>query len=197
MEKILFVNACVRKESRTLRLAEHLLGKLDGEVETVNLSEENMPAFSCFDMIVRRDSLVRTGNTAAPELKYARQFASADTIVIAAPYWDLAFPAILKIYMEHVTVVGMTFRYSIDDTPIGMCKAHRLIYVTTSGGAAVFNMGYDYISTLCRSFFGIKDIMLFMAENLDIVGSDPEKIMASSLASIDKAADEGRLDPLY
>ena len=36
----------------------------------------------------------------------------ADTVVIAAPFWDLSFPAILKKYIEAVTVAGITFRYS-------------------------------------------------------------------------------------
>lgn len=193
MERILFVNSCVREQSRTLRLARHLLGRLHGEIEELDLSRKKIPPLSSYGMLVQRDSLVRSGRTDAPELEYARQFASADTIVIAAPYWDLAFPAILKIYLEHVTVTGVTFRYSEEGRPVRMCRAHRLFYVTTSGGPAVFNMGYDYIRTLCQNFFGISDIRLFIAENLDIVGNDPEQIMASALAEVDKADMEGRL----
>mgnify|MGYP002626349194 CR=1 FL=1 len=37
MEKILYVNACVRKESRTRILAEKLLMKLDDPYEEVRL----------------------------------------------------------------------------------------------------------------------------------------------------------------
>lgn len=229
MEKILFINACIRDCSRTLRLARHLLdrlaiaaagnfdstvrensgsdaagnsdsaavGKYDSNagqirgaaVEEVDLRKEKIQAITSFDPLERRERMVREGRTDAPELKYARQFADADTIVIAAPYWDLAFPAILKIYLEQVTVTGVTFRYSPEGRPVGMCKARRLFYVMTSGGPAIFNMGYDYICTLCRNFFGIEDIRLFKAENLDIAGNDPEQIMASALACVDKAAE--------
>ena len=52
---------------------------------------------------------------------YARQFAEADQIVIAAPFWDLSFPAILKAYMEQITVSGITFEY-INGRPCGRCK---------------------------------------------------------------------------
>lgn len=234
MEKILFINACIRDCSRTLRLARHLLDRLDSAaggmsgsdskgisnsaiggksgsdsegmsgstagqisgtaIEVVDLRKEKIQAISSFDPLERRDRMVKEGRTDAPELKYARQFADADTIVIAAPYWDLAFPAILKIYLEHITVTGVTFRYSPEGRPVGMCKARRLFYVMTSGGPAVFNMGYDYICTLCRNFFGIDDIRLFKAENLDIVGNDPEVIMASALSCIDKAAGQGELN---
>ena len=40
----------------------------------------------------------------------ARQFARAEIIVMAAPYWDLSFQAALKQYLEQVNVVGITCR---------------------------------------------------------------------------------------
>lgn len=39
MDKILFINACVRPCSRTRQLAESVLKKLDGTVEEVHLNE--------------------------------------------------------------------------------------------------------------------------------------------------------------
>ena len=52
-----------------------------------------------------------------------KQFAAADVIVIAAPYWDLMFPAVLKTYLENITVTGITFCYSDQGRPQSMCKA--------------------------------------------------------------------------
>lgn len=176
-----------------MRLARHLLSKLEGTIEEVNLATEKIPVIDDWNILQKRYSLLKAGKTDAPELRLAGQFASADTIVIAAPYWDLAFPAMVKIYMEHVTVAGLTFRYSDEGYPIGMCKARRMIYVITSGGPAVMNFGYDYLSALCKNFFGIRETMLFKAENLDIVGNDVEKIMASAFAEIDEAAKKGTL----
>ena len=37
MDKILFINACVREESRTLALAKEVLSRLEGNIEEVNL----------------------------------------------------------------------------------------------------------------------------------------------------------------
>ena len=37
--KILFINACVRKESRTFKLATELLAGLNGEIETLKCSK--------------------------------------------------------------------------------------------------------------------------------------------------------------
>lgn len=182
---VLFINACIRKESRTLKLAHHLLERLEGQIEEINLAEEKIQAIDNEDSLNRRHELVSSGRRDAPELKYAAQFASADIIVVAAPYWDMAFPALLKIYMEHVTVTGMTFRYSQEGRPVGMCRARRLYYVMTAGGPAALNLGYEYMNTLCRNFFGIHDVRLFMAENLDIIGNDPENILADAKKRID------------
>lgn len=43
---ILYVNACVRKESRTDRLARHLLQKLGGKYVEVRLSELDLEPLS-------------------------------------------------------------------------------------------------------------------------------------------------------
>ena len=193
MEKILFISVCVRNDSRTMRLARHLLSKLEGTIEEVNLVTEKIPVIDDWNILQNRYSLLKSGKTDVLELRLARQFASADTIVIAAPYWDLAFSAMVKIYMEHVTVTGPTFRYSEESFPVGMCKARRMIYVMTSGGPVGMNFGYDYLAALCRNFFGIRETMLFKAENLDIIGSDVEKIMASAFAEIDEVANNGAL----
>ena len=42
-KRILFVNACVRKDSRTRRLAEHLLGLLGGNAEEARLEDAAFP----------------------------------------------------------------------------------------------------------------------------------------------------------
>ena len=42
MNNILFINACVRKESRTKELADVVLSKLQGTITEVNLEKENL-----------------------------------------------------------------------------------------------------------------------------------------------------------
>ena len=53
---------------------------------------------------------------------YARQFAAADRIVIAAPLWDLSFPAQLKVYLENIYVTGIVTKYSEAGEPVGLCR---------------------------------------------------------------------------
>ena len=117
-------------------------------------------------------------------LRWANQFAAADAIVIAAPYWDLAFPSKVRAYLEEVTVSGITFRYGEYGIPQGLCRAKRLVYVTTAGGPIFQNYGYEYIKALAQGFYGIPNVSIVKAEGLDIWGADAQAIMEAAKAGI-------------
>ena len=177
---ILYVNACVRKNSRTKLLAEKLLARLGRPIEEVRLEEISFPVFNeAFND--RRDRLIAQGDFQDPLFDLARQFSEADTIVIAAPYWDLSFPAMLKQYLEQITVVGLTFKYSEEGVPVSLCRAKRLFYVTTAGGNYVpDDYGFGYAKALVQSYYAIPDVRKIEADGLDIVGADVDAIMAEA-----------------
>lgn len=187
MENILFVNACVRDNSRTLTLARRVLDKLDGAVTELDLIKENIRPLDC-DSLLEREKCVEKKDFSSSAFDYAKQFAAADIIVIAAPYWDLSFPATVKCYLETVTVCGISFVYGRHGIPHGLCKAKRIIYVTTAGGViGDFNFGFIYVKSLAENFYGIPTVQLFMAEGLDIHGTDEDKIMRLAEDEIDSA----------
>lgn len=183
MDKILFINACVRPASRTYELAQTVLAKLQGEIEEVRLIDAELPHLTA-ELIELRDEIMSTNRLEHPMLRYARQFAEADTIVIAAPYWDLIFPATVRSYFEHICVAGLSFRYSPEGFPISLCRAKRMIYVTTAGGPIFANFGYDYCKAVCEGYFGIHNCLCVKAEGLDIDGADVEGIMEKAKAEV-------------
>ena len=180
---ILFVNGCVRENSRTLELAQAVLAKETETIEEVRLYPDGPEGLDAEKLAIR-DELLAKGDLDHPMLRWANQFAAADAIVIAAPYWDLAFPAKVRAYLEEVTVSGITFRYGENSIPQGLCRAKRLIYVTTAGGPIFQNYGFEYIKALAQGFYGIPDVSIVKAEGLDIWGADPEAIMAEAKAEI-------------
>ena len=118
-------------------------------------------------------------------LRYARRFAEADTIVIAAPYWDFSFPSMLKVYLELLCAQGVTFNYSPEGVPTGLVGTQRVYYVTTAGGyAGEWDYGWDQVRAICQLYFGIQDVRCFRAEGLDIVTNDVDQIMADALERI-------------
>lgn len=182
---VLFINACVRKESRTKRLADHLLARVGEPVEEVKLSDVSFPTVD-EAFLGKRDSLIAAGAFDDPMFALARQFAAAEKIVIAAPYWDLSFPASLKQYIEQINVLGITFSYTPEGTPEGLCRAKELDYVMTAGGAfCPEEYGFGYIKALAESFYGINKVSLIKAVGLDIVGADVEGILSEVCREID------------
>ncbi len=180
----LFVNCCPRTDSRTKKLADALLDKL-GDYEEVNLFETDLEPLNR-ERLDYRTAKLKKGEYHPPIFRYAKQFAKAENIVIAAPYWDLSFPAMLKIYFEQIYVVGIVAKYNKSGEPIGLCQAEKLYYVTTSGGPLDVRFGYDYVKELAEGCFGIKETALIKAENLDIYGNNADKIMAEAIESICK-----------
>ena len=119
-----------------------------------------------------------------PIFDLSHQFAEADEVVIGAPYWDLSFPAALKVYMEHVSVCDIAFHYTEDARCEGICKADRLTYIASCGGFVEgANFGYEYFCGIAK-MFGIPETRFVAAEGLDIVGIDVEAQMDKARAQI-------------
>ena len=186
--ELLFVNACVRKDSRTKWLAQQVIDKLfdkkTSNVTEVNVADVISPIKS-ENFILARNEASTNGDFSDEVYLPAKQFAEADAIVVAAPYWDLSFPAILKAYFEQINVLGLTFEYTANGMPRGLCKAKKLIYVTTAGGPIVSDeYGFGYIKTLATAFYNIPDVSQVKAEGLDIVGANVDEILAAALKSL-------------
>lgn len=178
MTELLFVNACMRgEESNTLALCrEYLATRSDAHITEVPLAVLGLTPFNN-ERVEYRVAQLEAGNADDAVFDLAKQFAHADEVVIGAPYWDLSFPAALKVYIEYVTVCGVTFCYGQMGNIEGMCKAQSLTYITTSGGPiGDRNFGYDYVCGMAR-MFGIEKTCFVSAEGLDIIGADVEAEM--------------------
>lgn len=184
MSEILYVNACVRPNSRTKRLADCVVEKLGGEVKEVNLYDLGLSPLD-MDAMDKREKASRCREFSDSAFKLSKEFATADTIVIAAPYWDLSFPAVLKLYLENISVVGVTFRYSENGVPVGLCRANKLIYVTTAGGYIGENdFGFSYVKSLAQNLYGIKNTECVAAEGLDIAPEKAEGILSHAMSKV-------------
>ncbi len=179
----LYINCCVRDESRTDRLAKAVLKKIGGDYTELKLYEENLKPLSK-ETLNRRTELIEKGDYSDGMFSRAKQFAKADIIVISAPYWDLSFPATLKNYIENIYVTGIVSAYGEDGMPVGLCKAKELYYVTTAGGPYEPEYSYGYIENMSKNFFGIPKTYLVKAEMLDIAGNDAEEILTDAINSL-------------
>jgi len=173
----LYINCCVRETSRTDKIAKALFKKRGSAYTEVYLPSENLQPLTA-ERLKKRTELIEKGDYSDEMFRYAKQFAAADTVVIAAPYWDLSFPALLKLYIENIYVTGIVSEYTADGTPQGLCRATELIYITTAGGPYVPDFSFGYLKELAEKYLGIPKTRLIKAEMLDVDGFDADAIVA-------------------
>ena len=167
---VLLIDCCVHgDQSRTLKLARRYLDTLeDVQVNHQKLYELDLAPLSCQETVERKRTDI------------AKTFAQADEIVVAAPYWDLSFPSILKVYLEHVCVTGITFHYVGYETQ-GLCKAKKAVYISTAGGfVGAHHLGEEYIQTVFQAMFSIPEFHTIRCEGLDLPNADPEALVAEA-----------------
>ena len=187
MKKILFLNCCIRENSRTLRLSQSYLDKIKNEseyqIEEVFLSTLDISPLNR-QSLDTRDKDIACGNTDSDKYRLAHEFAAADKIVIAAPYWDSSFPSVLKVYIENISVKGITFECGDDGKPVKKCHADSLVYITTSGGFINKNPGVKiFMEELC-SWFVIDDFKFYCAQGLDIIPDKVDNILSGTLSEM-------------
>lgn len=194
MEQVLFVNSCPRPrgESRTLALYDAFIAayreKHDCEVTELNLYQSGVTCYT-IDDIKKRDALCAEKRFDSEMFGYATQFAKADSVIIAAPYWDLSFPSVLKAYIEMVCVCGITFKYTVNGS-VGLCAADKLAYITTSGGFSKDkNYGGDYIKAV-GEFLGIHSFTQCAAYGVDVRELNTDEIMEKAIIDSANAGNE-------
>lgn len=193
MQRILFVNGCIREESsRSLCLARHFLQAYqqhhpEAEVSTVDLPRMDLRPIGP-DELRRRDNAL--GQWQEPDFQLAQQFLQADLLVIAAPFWNGSFPALVHTYLEHICVPGLTFDCE-DDVYTGLGKAKACVLITTRGGRynGGVNMLGDELATpilkAVMTMLGVPRVVTLAAEGLDLPSpADPMLTAAEESARL-------------
>lgn len=194
MKRLLWINACMRGEetSRTYGLCRDFLEAWkaqnpNGEVVERDLTKAQLPVLTA-ELAARRDAAVEQGGGDSSLLEAAKELAAADCVVVGAPYWDLSFPAALKVYLEWASTLGMTFRYTEEGASEGLCKADELLYITTAGGPVEGqNFGFDYVKALA-AMLGISSARCVAAENLDVWGGPGEENLKTARTQLQQLA---------
>lgn len=181
MKRLIYIDATMREESRTRRIAGPLVEELGRryEIETIRLDGAGFP-------VVGSEILKKRDRGCVPE-KYAemaRRIAAADRIVIAAPFWDMSFPAILKVFIENMSLYNITFKDSGTHFE-GLCRSEKVLYVTTRGmnvrTGDPLEAATPYLKAL-SALWGWGEVVTVAAENLDY--STPEEIDAKIAAAV-------------
>ena len=184
MENLIIINSCMREDSRTKIILDSATTALAEryEIEAINVNSLALPPLSP-EVLAERSA----GTVPNATVDIAKKIAAADRIVIAAPFWDMSFPAILKAFFENMSLYNITFTDN-GATCTGLCKCKRVLYITTRGmdipTGDFRDQGTSYLKAL-SSLWGLGDIITVAAWNLDYLPAskvDERVASASELA---------------
>lgn len=198
MSKVLYIKANAKEEgqSRTFKVSDSFIEEYkklnpEDEIITLDLYKEGITHLPFGQLAELHVPAPGTGRD-HPILKYAFQFVEADKYIIAAPLWNLSIPAILKSYIDYISVTGITFKYTATG-PVGLCTGKKAVHIVARGGdystepAASFEMGDKYLRTIL-GFLGITDFSTIAAEGLDVIGIDVDAIVGEAITSAKELA---------
>ena len=191
---MLVIGCCLRGEdSATRRYYQAYLETAAPErVEMVELVRLGLRPLD-WETLALRDRLSAEGRFDHVLFHLARQFRDAEEILIAAPFWDLSFPSLLKVYLEQVSVAGLTFGYTQEGQCVGHCRARRLLYFSTCGGyVGEEHLGFAYVKAL-GAMLGIPECVPYILEGLDIDPAQRETVLAEGILRLrSQLAEDGR-----
>ena len=156
----------MREESRTQKILDGLLGVLGKKynIEIIDLTTLNMSWIGEKDLKDRDNGYV-------PEefVSMSKKVANADRLVIAAPFWDMSFPSVLKVFFENISLFNITFT-STQTECVGLCKAKKVLYITTRGmnikTGDPLEQATPYIKALSK-LWGLGELYVVSAQNMD------------------------------
>lgn len=183
MQKLVFIDACVRQsDSRTLRIAEPIVLALSKRYKVTRYDLPDM------DIVPLNPGLFEergVGEIPGWAKEAAQSIAAADRIVIAAPFWDMSFPAVLKCFFEQTSLFDVTFT-DTGKTCQGLCKAPKVLYITTRGmdisTCDPREQATPYLKAL-GSLWNLGELTTIAAQNMDY--SSDEEIESKITACIE------------
>lgn len=179
MSRVLYIKANPKesKDSDSLKLGNYFVEKLrennpNDEVEVLDLYQMELHNLTKTDL-----EEIRLGKDTEMK-KAAEYFASFDKYIIAAPMWNLSFPAILKTYIDYIFYVGIAFVYT-PQGPEGLLENKKVLYVTTRGGLYsknnVLEPGENYLREVFK-FAAITDFDTLALEGTNFLVDEAKKL---------------------
>ena len=172
MKKLLYIDACIRnEESRTKRIATPIVEALKEkyDVDTLCLNDLNLEIVK-EDLVIRRNN----GEIDPTVMAWAEMVRDAERIVIAAPFWDMSFPAALKVFFELCSIFDVTFK-SNDKTCYGNCNAEKMLFITTRGMDIATGDLVEQATPYLRALtwlWGMGPLHVVAAQNMDYVSQE-------------------------
>ena len=172
MKKMIVIDSCMRAESRTKLILDAAVAELSKryEVEIIDVNSLGLPPLDKVTYVDQREN----GNVPSLAIELARKVATCDRLVVAAPFWDMSFPAILKSFFENISLFDITFTDN-GTTCVGLCKCEKVLFITTRGmdirTGDPLDQGSPYLTAL-SFLWGLGEVITVAATNMDYLSPE-------------------------
>ncbi|MFD1485154.1 FMN-dependent NADH-azoreductase [Lacticaseibacillus baoqingensis] len=107
------------------------------------------------------------------------QFKAADKIVIANPMWNLGLPTKLKSWIDAITVVGQTFRYTATGH-VALLPGKKVLHIQAAGGKyAGVDPATQYVHAALE-YLGTDTVIDLPVEGMDHFPDQAQAIVAAA-----------------
>lgn len=180
MKSLVVIDACVRQsDSRTLRIAEPIIEALSKRYKVIRYDLPEMDIVPLNPGLFEERGL---GEIPSWAKEAATSIAKADRILIAAPFWDMSFPAVLKCFFEQVSLFDITFTDN-GKTCVGLCKAPKVLYITTRGmdipTGNFLDQGSPYLRAL-GTLWNLGEMTVLDVHNTDYLSEEELNLQINS-----------------
>jgi len=180
VKSLVVIDACVRQsDSRTLRISEPIIEALSKRYKVIRYDLPEMDIVPLNPGLFAERGL---GEIPSWAKEAATAIAKADRILIAAPFWDMSFPAVLKCFFEQTSLFDITFTDN-GKTCVGLCKAPKVLYITTRGmdipTGSFLDQGSPYLRAL-GALWNLGEMTVLDVHNTDYL---PEEELREQIDS--------------
>lgn len=207
-KKLLYISVNSKSEelSSSKTVARRFINKFleknkDFKVEELDLYKEHIPRleyqyFESRNAVIKEEDAKQLSDKEQKEVQKIRelcdQFISSQVYVIAAPMWNLSFPAPLKEYVDCIVQVGKTIKFE-NNKPKGLLgdKERTLVYIQSSGGNIpwildpIMDKGENYIASIMKTM-GIKKVEELMVGGTGTTEVERKEAINNASEKIDK-----------
>lgn len=160
--KILIIDSCIRKNSKTRIMLNKFMDILKQHHNDINIIylNNNKKLVPLNDILLEK----RNNDCINMDFKdeyydFAKELKNCDIVIVAAPFYDLCFPAIFKTFIEQTLVYNLTFVDSTNGIK-GLTNCKKMIYLAVRGMSTnEFNLDIatPYLKGYCN-MLGIKEL---------------------------------------
>lgn len=112
-------------------------------------------------------------------------FMHADRYVFVTPMWNFSYPAVVKAYLDNLSIAGKTFKYT-ENGSVGLLEGKKALHIQATGGVysegayASMDFGRNHLNAVL-GFMGVSDTEYIAVEGMN---ANPEKAQDIKEAAI-------------